>query len=252
MRRLRVGFELWGRLLPAADRAEAATLARRLKRLARLVGQVRDRDVVLALLDRARPGRGRPGESARFHEFWGRLRDDSRTGRELLRAFIRTERDAGLFREIGATLRRAPRARADTDLARLMADENRSHHEKVRRAHRKASERPSSERLHRLRIRLRQLRHVAEITHSVEPAAAHRIPVSFRRLQDRLGVLHDLDVTLSTLDPDLERSDWAEALKRARQRVRHSARLELDRTAGAVAGSVAPGRARRATTPRWG
>jgi len=231
MRRLRVGLELWSRLLPAADQATVTTLARRVKRLARLVGQVRDRDIVLDLLQRTHPRGATALETQRFHRFWGRLRDDSRTGRELLRAFLTSERDAGLFRTIGETLALKPRSTAAADLARAMAKENHDRHEKVRRAHRRASERASSARLHRLRIRLRQFRHISDLTRSVEPAAAHRVPAVFRRLQDRLGKLHDLDVTLATLDPDLHRSPWAAGLHKARKTTLSATRIELERVA---------------------
>ncbi|MGB6501304.1 MAG: CHAD domain-containing protein, partial [Thermoplasmata archaeon] len=231
MRRLRVGLDLWGPLLPAKDRASVAVLAGRVKRLARLVGQVRDRDIVLQLLDRSRPRGATAVESRHFHQFWGRLRDDSRTGRELLRAFLTTERDDGLLLHIGEALARVPRATASAGLTRLLAAENHARHEKVRRAHRRASARPTSERLHRLRIRLRQLRYVSDLTRTVAPTAAHPIPVSFRQLQDRLGKLHDLDVALATLDPDVARSPWAADLRQLRRRVRVAARRELDRLA---------------------
>lgn len=250
MRRLRVGLELWGQLLREKDRVPVAALARRTKRLARLVGQVRDRDIVLELLERTRPSDPDPAEARSFQQFWGRLKDEARTSRELLRAFLTTERDAGLLRSIAESLKVTPRAHAAADLARLMAEENRARHDKVRRAHRRASERPSSERLHRLRIRLRQLRHVSELTRSVVPAAAHPIPTSFRKLQDRLGELHDLDVALATLEPSLDRSAWAADLRKVRRRVRVSARRELDRlTAGSRPGTSSPrGPGRR---PPW-
>ena len=220
--------------MPAADREAIAPLVRRLKRLARLVGQARDRDIVLELLERTRPSGATPADTRRFHEFWGRLRDDSRTGRELLRAFLTTERDAGLFRSIGESLDRPPRSRAASDLTRLMAQENALRHEKVRRAHRRATERPSSDRLHRLRIRLRQFRHASELTRVVDPAVADPVPVSYRRLQTRLGKLHDLDVALATLDPPLARSAWAADLRQARRRTRTAARVELARLAAAA------------------
>ncbi len=250
MRRLRVGLELWAQLLPPKERDAVATLGRRLKRLARLVGEVRDRDIVLELLEQARPRAADPLETRRFHQFWGRLRDDSRTGRELLRAFLTTEREAGLFRAVAQALETPPRPSAAAELARLMAAENRTRHEKVQRAHRRATRRPSSDRLHRLRIRLRQLRHVAEITRSVEPASAHRIPAVFQRLQDRLGKLHDLDVALATLDPDLNRSPWASDLRRVRRRTRTAARIELERLSAGGRGRAAPagGAGRR---PEW-
>jgi CHAD domain-containing protein len=247
MRRLRVGLELWGRLLAANDRATVATLARRVKRLARLVGQVRDRDIVLDLLQHTHPRGASAAETQRFHQFWGRLRDDSRTGRELLRAFLTSERESGLFRSIEESLALRPRSSAAADLTRAMAKENLDRHEKVRRAHRRASERASSVRLHRLRIRLRQFRHISELTRSVEPTAAHRVPAVFRRLQDRLGALHDLDVALATLDPELNRSPWAAGLRKVRRLTRTAARGELDRLAALNRRPAPGGRPRRRT-----
>jgi CHAD domain-containing protein len=229
MRRLRVGLELWSRLVPARDRESMRTLIRRVKRLAGLIGQVRDRDVVLELLERTRRvGSGAP-ESRTFHRFWVRLRDDSRVGRELLRAFLRTEREAGLFRSVADAIGRTPRSATPAAVGRLIAEENRAREERFRRAHRRARRRPTSVRLHRLRIRLRQWRHVAEITGTVAAGAARPIPPSFRRLQDRLGRLHDLDVALATLDPDLDGSPWAARLRQERRGSRTAARLQLDR-----------------------
>lgn len=229
MRRLRVGLELWGRLLRATDRAEVEVLARRLKRLARLVGEVRDRDIVLDLLERPHPRGIGESELRRFHRFLGRLRDDARTARELLRAFLTTERDAGFFENLRRALDLPPRRGGLRDLDRLMAEENRERYAKVHRAHRRASARPSSERLHGLRIRLRQFRHVSELTRAVAPVAAHPVPAVFRRLQDQLGKLHDLDVALATLDPDLERSPWAAQLRELRRKARTATRGELGR-----------------------
>jgi len=120
-RRLRLGIELWVRVLPARDREVGLPLERRTKRLARLVGEVRDRDIVLALFEEV-PGAGaRPEETEEFHRFLARLRDDARTGRELLRASLRTERDAGLFVEIRSLLERTPSPRGASELRTLIS-----------------------------------------------------------------------------------------------------------------------------------
>lgn len=230
-RRLRLGIGLWSRVLPAHDRETAGPLARRTKRLARLVGEVRDRDIVLALFEGLSGSGASAGEIELFHRFLARLRDDARTGRELLRASLRTERDAGLFLEIRALLQRRPSPRGATELRILISGESGVHHARVRRAHQRASRRPTAERLHRLRIRLRQLRHANELIRLVDPHAALRIPNAFRRLQDHIGHLHDMDVALATLDPDLERSPWAERMRRTRRRTRRQVRAELERLA---------------------
>jgi CHAD domain-containing protein len=231
LRRLRLGIGLWTRVLPLRDREVGRLLERRTKRLARLVGEVRDRDIVLALFE-AIPGPGaEPAETERYHRFLARLRDDARTGRELLRASLRTERDAGLFVEIRSLLQHSPSPRGATELRALISGESGAHHARVRRAHRKASRRPTAERLHRLRIRLRQLRHANELIRLVDPRAPLRIPNSYRRLQDHIGQLHDLDVALATLDPDLERSPWTEQMRRRRRRTRQEVRAELERLA---------------------
>src|SRR5580658_6229224 len=108
LRRLRIGVSVWARLLPKAPRAEVEGYDRRLKRLARLVGGVRDRDVTLSLLaDRTLPGSAQ--ERIRLHQVRARLVDDARVGRELLRVILRSERDAGLFEGIRTALHGKPR-----------------------------------------------------------------------------------------------------------------------------------------------
>jgi CHAD domain-containing protein len=239
-RRLRLGIGLWSRVLPARDREVAAPVERRAKRLARLVGEVRDRDVVLALFEELPASGASADETGQFHRFLARLRDDARTGRELLRASLRTERDAGLFLEIRALLRHRPSPRGAAELRRLIAGESGAHHARVRRAHRRASRRPTAERLHRLRIRLRQLHHANELIRLVDHQAPVRIPLAYRRLQDHIGHLHDLDVALATLDPDLDRTSWAERLRRVRRRSRKEVRAELERLALSPARSPGP------------
>lgn len=249
LRRLRLGVELWQDLLPAADRGSAAALERRTKRLARLVGEVRDRDVVIGLFDAIPRRPASPTATGRYHRFLGRLREDARTGRELLRASLRTERDAGLFDAIRAALARPSGARAAARLGRLLVAASGEHHERVRRAHRKATRRPTAERLHRLRIHLRQFRHVHELIRLVAPSAAVRIPASLRGLQGRLGHLHDLDVAIATIDPELDASPWADRLRSDRRRLRHGVRLELERLArsGGPVGTIRAPHARRST-----
>ncbi|MCI4366107.1 MAG: CHAD domain-containing protein, partial [Thermoplasmata archaeon] len=186
LRRLRVGVEIWGRFVPKRSRTHLAGYDRRLKRLARLVGGVRDRDIALELISDTSLARG-ARERVRLHRAQARLTDDARAGRELLRMFLRSERDAGLFEGIRAGFEVAPlRRRRDaleTYLQRIR-DEGRR---EVQQAHRRARRKPSPRRLHRLRIRMRNWRHLSDLSTTLLPSGSIRPPPPLRRLQHRLG-----------------------------------------------------------------
>lgn len=218
LRRLRVGIDVWARLLPKAPRAELQGYDRRLKRLARLVGGVRDRDVALALLaDRSLPGGSE--ERLRLHQVRARLVDDARVGRELLRVFLRAERDAGLFEGIRSGLHvKPPRNRVlnvDGYLAQIRDEGRRG----VQQAHRRARRKPSTRRLHRLRIRMRNWRHLSDLSTTLTPAVPLVAPPPLRALQRRLGRLHDLEV-VGTLAKPARGTRWARSLEEEQRRQR--------------------------------
>jgi CHAD domain-containing protein len=227
MRRLRHAFGLWEQLLPPSRRAALRPLDRRLTRLARLVGQVRDRDVMLALIESAGLPKPPTSDLPRVARLRARLRDDGRTGRELLRVFLRSERDAGLFDELRAALAYVPRRAAPAPLRPLLAEEWRACRERVRAARRRARRRPSSSRLHRLRIRVRRLRHLAELVAHVDPGHPMSLSPAVTRVQAELGRLHDLDVVLDGLDPDTVSTAWGDALRDERRRLRSKIRDSL-------------------------
>lgn len=229
LRRLASGLAVWGHLVPTNQAEVVRQTGQRIRRLSRLVGRARDRDVTTGLLA---PG-GRPranGELEPWHEFLGRLRDDTHTGRELLRAFLRTERQAGLFDRVEALLGLAPRPDAHRGLHRILADERRRRQGRVRKAHRKARRDPTSERLHRLRIRIRQWRHLSTLEVAAR-ATESRPPPSWQRLQDRLGRLHDLDVALATIPEELADSEPARRLSTKRRELRRTVRAAIERIA---------------------
>jgi CHAD domain-containing protein len=218
LRRLRVGIAVWSRLLPKSSRTELREYDRRLKRLARLVGGVRDRDVTLSLLsDRSLPS----GTRERMHliQVRRRLVDDARVGRELLRVFLRSERDAGLFEGIRSGLYVTPPrnrvARLDGYLAQIR-DEGRR---EVQEAHRRARRKPSTRRLHRLRIRMRNWRHLSDLSTTLTPAKPLPAPLPLRALQRRLGRLHDLEVAEDLARP-ARGTHWAETLVEEQRRQR--------------------------------
>jgi CHAD domain-containing protein len=220
MRRLRTGLSLWEALLPSAERDLLHPLDVRIKRLSRLVGRIRDRDIALSLLQRFDGRRAGPRDLERVARFRIRVQDDARTGRELLRAFLRSERQARLLDAVGERLRSLPRAGSFRDPRRAVALAHARTHDKLRRAHRKARRRPTMERLHRLRIRIRRARQFSDLAAALDPQHERGFATSLARLQKNLGDLHDLDMVLVGLDEEVRKTAWAKALRDERRRQR--------------------------------
>ena len=242
LRRLRTGLSVWEQLLGAAERERLVPVDRRIRRLARLVGQVRDRDVAADLLGQVATGAADPAERESLDRYRARLRDDARTGRELLRASLRSEKEAHLLDEARSALgaRAAPVPAAQ--LRRVLVDHRTESHDDVLAAHKKARRRPSMNRLHRLRIRVRRLRQITDLAQSVVPEADATVTGSFRRLQQDLGRLHDLDTLLLNLDPSLRESSWAAALRKERRGLRREIAGRLEKLRPSQVAILAPAR----------
>ena len=228
LRRLRTGLGVWSELVPTAQRERLATLDRRLRRLAQLVGEVRDRDVAVDLLGSVEATARRRRDQERLERYRGRLRDDARTGRELLRALLRSESDARLLDGVAVFLAEPVRAGATGAIPRLLSEHRSRGHEKFVTAHRRARKRPSMKRLHRLRIRVRRLRQLTDISGAIDPASTEPLAGSLRSLQQDLGRLHDLDVLLGRLDATFGATRWARALHKERRRRRRRIVSALD------------------------
>jgi CHAD domain-containing protein len=216
LRRLRVGLEVWIRASSNRQGTDLRALDRRVKRLARLVGGVRDRDVAIELLEngpKTLPSR----ERTSLRRLRGRIADDAHIGRELLRASLRTERDLGLFEGIRAGLHTRPSARRARAIRNYLESIRVEGQEAVRTAHKKARRKPSSRRLHRLRIRVRNWNHLSDLAASVDPTfpVPERHPL--RSLQARLGRLHDLDV-VEDLTAKAASPTWSKAIRKERRR----------------------------------
>jgi CHAD domain-containing protein len=220
MRRLRTGLALWEALLPSAERELLHPLDVRIKRLSRLVGRIRDRDIALSLLQRYDSRRARGRDILRVARYRARVQDDARTGRELLRAFLRSEKQAHLFDDVAERLRSLPRSGSFRDTERAVALAHARAYDTLRRAHRKALRRPTMERLHRLRIRIRQARQFSDLATALD--AHHRPPFAnpLKSVQEDLGDLHDLDMVLVGLEKDVRATAWAKALSDERKRHR--------------------------------
>ncbi|HTT44427.1 MAG TPA: CHAD domain-containing protein [Thermoplasmata archaeon] len=228
MRKLRTGLALWEALLPGAERELLHPLDVRVKRLSRLVGRIRDRDIALALLQRFDRASASRRDTERVEQYRKRVQDDARTGRELLRAFLRSERQARLLDDVAERLRSLPRSGSFRDSRRAVRAAHDRTHQKLAAAHRKAVRRPTMERLHRLRIRIRRARQFSDLAVVLDPEHERAFPSSLARLQKDLGDLHDLDMILVGLDDDVRKTDWAEQLRDDRRRRRKQILGSLD------------------------
>ena len=220
MRRLRTGLALWEALLPSAERELVHPLDVRVKRLSRLVGRIRDRDIAISLLARFDREKASHRDLARVERYRTRVQDDARTGRELLRAFLRSERQARLLDDVGERLRSLPRSGSFRDARRAVALAHERTHDNLRRAHRKAIRKPTMQRLHRLRIRIRRARQFSDLAVLLDPRHERPFSSSMVKLQKDLGDLHDLDMILVGLDDDVLKTAWAEGLRGERRRRR--------------------------------
>lgn len=223
-RRLGVGLYTWEQVQPSRSSEEIRWLGGRLKRISRLVGQVRDRDVVLGLIRQAGSPTGSPAAVRRAHRFLARTRDEARTGRELLRVHLRTEATGGLFERVRAMISRPPDRARLARVDRLLGEEIAARRRRVDKAHRKAARKPTPVRLHRLRIRVRQFHHSRDLARSVRIRGTPRAVRALRALQRRLGDLHDLDVALASMGPELKDSTWARHLRDRRRGIRRGIR----------------------------
>jgi len=228
MRRLRTGLVLWEALLPSAERDLLHPLDVRVKRLSRLVGRIRDRDIALSLLQRFDRGRARRRDVPLVEQYRRRVQDDARTGRELLRAFLRSERQARLLDDVSERLRSLPRAGSLRDAGRAVAVAHDRTYENLRRAQKKALRKPTMERLHRLRIRIRRARQFSDLAQSLVPRGQKNFSPTMVRLQKELGDLHDLDMILSGLEGKVRATVWAKGLRKERQTRRKEALKMLE------------------------
>ena len=236
LRRLRVGLAVWAGAASPKVAAELRRDERRVRRLARVVGRARDPDVALAVLAPHGPGLGRR-DAAALAAARGRIGERGDEARRELRRALRRELDSGLFDQLLQYLSvrsaRPSTTRLLDNWRELRADRGTS----LRRAHRRARRRPSGNRLHRLRIRVRTWRHLSDLAPVVGPAgAAPGTPTTIHRLQRDLGRLHDLEV-VGALARKGRTTGWGRRLREERRRrrrrlLRHLRSVEPDRLLG--------------------
>jgi CHAD domain-containing protein len=215
--------------LPKGGAADDVT-DRRLQRLAGLVGEVRDRDVAIEILLRS----GVDPDRKLRRNLQERLRHEGQIGRELLRADARVELDRHLLQTVIRDVSTAPTP-APAQLRRDMDSALAQRHATVVRAFHRALRKPSTRRLHRLRIALRNARALRILVGQVTAYLANRVPADLDKLQRALGRLHDLDMVserIASLPSGENLDQWERQWRKARktERIRVLARMQRKRT----------------------
>jgi CHAD domain-containing protein len=226
IRRTRAELRIWRRIVSPARAERMRALDRRLAELARRVGEVRDIDVRIALLEGvgAAEAQETPGQRRLRNAVLVQLRDEGAIGRELLRAYARAEREAGLFLQLREALGAAAPGRARVAGGPVRAERARLE-ARLRRSWRRARRRLSVKRAHRLRILLRRARTTHAFLRALPAAVMPPYPGRLVRLQRALGRVHDLDLIsdwLEELAPELGASAWAERLREERRTERRA------------------------------
>jgi CHAD domain-containing protein len=173
-------------------RARAAQ--KRIRRLTRLLGPVREVDVTLDLLQAEAKAARVPREATRP------LRDALRDERRRLLRALRKAVDRETVNRLGKRVKAA--ARTGRGGTRASADRNGAWHHAARRAQRlsaamvKAGTGYDSGRLHQVRIAAKKLRYALEAVDASGGVRQVRGLAPLREVQELLGRLHDIEVLM--------------------------------------------------------
>lgn len=185
-RRLREALPLFS---PAHGPHALGNLKHLIQATTRLLGGVREMDVALGLVDT-----------------FAAERPELEPALVLVRAAMAKERlerlDQMRRRVDPRRLRRASRDLArwsgqfedDSRSASVLADRLAERSEALRRTVTRAGMLYASERLHAVRVAAKKLRYALELAHEVRAAATARLVRELRQTQQRLGLLHDLEI----------------------------------------------------------
>jgi CHAD domain-containing protein len=190
-RRLRAAL----RLGPAEPVAKPRNrIGKKLRRLGRVLGRPRESDVNVAILENRLPG-ARPPLAPAIELMLGFEHERRTAARaKMLRRLEKIDLD-----EIGRRLSPAPRRPAEgrwlLPLDRFAAQQIELARAELEKLWARASERPSDENLHALRIAVKKFRYLVEIlAPALVPRRRGPALARLRSLQDLLGDLHDLSV----------------------------------------------------------
>ncbi len=177
-------------------------LRRRVRKLAGALGDVRDLDVMAALLSHQRPDRLGAAERRRLEDLVFALGKDRERARRRLAQRLAGDRFRALARRL-ERLARHPEVRegpeADAPAGRGLDEAVTRLAEAIARQPAMAEVAPDAEALHALRIAFKRLRYALEF-HAGAGGLAYDTELAIARgMQDCLGELHDTDVLLARL-----------------------------------------------------
>ena len=205
-------------------------LERRMRRLTRALGPVRELDVALQTLDEMSAAGTLPGGAA------GRLRQEIRVERARMHAQMckevsRVDIDR-VRRKLVAAARKhqsdgaAPRARDSKDVARTLARAWRRA-ERLRGAVESAGAIYLPDRLHDVRVAVKKLRYALEVSRELSASKSVAPLRTLKQVQDLLGRMHDLEVLIARVR-GLQGSSHAPTLRVSANLDRLVRRLETE------------------------
>jgi CHAD domain-containing protein len=244
LRRLRAALRLVSALRTESQAEAAAETLRRLRRVARLVGEVRDFDVAIAHLSDPRLSASDRAPDERLESMLRRMREEARTGRALLGAFLRSEIDRGLFEDATTVLTSGVsrlEGRPAWKAARGALARGRA---RIERALKRARRRPDPDHMHRLRLELRRVHLLSDLLDDAVGREPPGFPSRLTTLQRALGTLHDLDLLVEAaegLGHGADESGWIRREEERRRLLRKEliARFRKRSTRAAIA-ALAP------------
>ena len=178
-------------------------LHRRLSWLAERLGEVRDRDVVLALLAGEKLPAAAREERERLGRLIERLEEKRRRALGKLRDALKHDR-YGKLRDDLKDFARAPiPGHSDYQMAsRVLTGVSESLGAEVARSEAMRSAAPSARQLHELRILFKRLRYALDFHAAASGLSYDAERRVARSIQDVLGEIHDRDLLLEWLDED--------------------------------------------------
>jgi CHAD domain-containing protein len=200
-RRLREALPVLG---AGMGRKRVRKLRRRMRKLTRLFGSVRERDVALGMLDQ-RQTQGIAAAPA-ADRVRAALEQDRHDARATLTDSLDEDKVARWMQDVKAFEQQLDDADAPADAAWrvVLARRLLKRTEALRVAVNEAGVLFVSERLHAVRIALKRLRYAVEMAAELSTSKLDSILNELKACQDMLGELHDVDVLMSYVNRALE------------------------------------------------
>jgi CHAD domain-containing protein len=204
-RRLREALPVLGASLP---RKRVRKLRKRMRMLTQLFGAVRERDVALKMLDSHELGGLDPSGAERVRAL---VHDGRNAARHRLIDALDAHKVARWLEDVKAfehELGELPAEQRDAAWPVVLARRLLKRTERLRRAVNDAGMLFISERLHAVRVALKQLRYAVELASELGRRKLDAAVDELKLNQDTLGELHDLDMLMSyvngALDAEIE------------------------------------------------